>query len=92
MTDTSASTPADTSPQPADDETTRWKQAKQIRQQHPRWVIIWVPDKLSFHAWPLFRAPRGTCLTAREPGEMTAQMEQIEQARFRRATLPRAPA
>jgi hypothetical protein len=64
---------------PAGDESHQ-QAAAQIRRQHPRWVTIWVPRARHYRAWPLFRAPRGTSLTAQAAEELTAQMDQIEQA------------
>jgi hypothetical protein len=54
--------------------------AAQIRRQRPNWVIIWLARTSQFRAWPLFRAPRDTSVTARTPDELTASMDQIEQA------------
>jgi hypothetical protein len=73
MTDTSPASPA---AEPDGDASQRHA-AIQLRRQHPRWVVIWAPAG-HFRAWPLFRAPRGTSLTARTPQEMTAQMDQVE--------------
>jgi hypothetical protein len=52
--------------------------AARIRAQRPKWVIIWLPDIARYRARPLFRAPRGTCLTAQTPEEMIAQMDEVE--------------
>jgi hypothetical protein len=71
---------ADDAPGPAGDESRHQQAAAQIRRQHPRRVTIWVARAGHYRAWPLFRAPRGTSFTAKEPGELTAQMNQIEQA------------
>jgi len=54
--------------------------AAQIRRERPNWVVIWLARTGRFRAWPLFRAPRDTSVTAQTPGELTAQMDQIEQA------------
>jgi hypothetical protein len=78
MTDTSSASPA----AEADDNADHRQAAMQLRRQHPRWVVIWAPAG-HFCARPLFRAPRGTCLTAQTPEEMTAQMDQVEQAASR---------
>lgn len=74
----------DDAPGPAGDESRHQQAAAQIRRQHPRWVTIWVARAGHYRAWPLFRAARGTSLTAREPRELTAQMKQIEQAAAQR--------
>jgi hypothetical protein len=63
----------------ADDNAVRRQAAAQIRRQRPGWVVIWAAPAGRYRAWPLFRAPRGTSLTAQTPQEMTAQMDQVEQ-------------
>lgn len=81
MADTTPGPAAAPGPEfPADDESRHWQAAAEIRRQHPRWVTIWVARAGHYRAWPLFRAPRGTSLTAQAPEELTAQMDQIEQA------------
>jgi anti-sigma regulatory factor (Ser/Thr protein kinase) len=47
-----------------------------------RWGT-WAPVLGGKVVW-LFRAPRGTSLTAQAPGELTAQMDQVEQAAAQR--------
>ena len=65
----------------ADDNAARRRAvAAQIRDRRPGWVVIWAAAAGRYRAWPLFRAPRGTSLTAQTPEEMTAQMDQVEQA------------
>jgi muconolactone delta-isomerase len=72
--------PSDTNaPEPRDD-TARWQAAEQLRSQHPGWVIIWLARIGQYRAYPLFRAPRGTMLTAPTPDQMAAQMVHAEQA------------
>jgi hypothetical protein len=64
-----------------------------IHRDHPRWVTIWVARTGRYRAWPLFRAPPGTDLTATTPEDLTAQIREIEQAsRDPRARSPRAGA
>jgi hypothetical protein len=58
----------DDAPGPAGCESSHQQAAAQIRRQHPRWVTIWVARAGHYRAWPLFRAPRGTSLTPRNPG------------------------
>jgi hypothetical protein len=57
-----------------------WQAAAQARRQHPGWIVIWVAQLGRFRAYPLFRAPSGTSVTAATPQELTAGMEQAEQA------------
>jgi hypothetical protein len=54
--------------------------AARIRQEQSNWVVIWAAPMGRYRAWPLFRAPRDTCLTARTPRELVAQMDQAEEA------------
>jgi hypothetical protein len=54
--------------------------AARLRDQRPGWVVAWAAPLRRFTASPLFRAPRGTHLTAATPGELAALMDQVEQA------------
>jgi hypothetical protein len=54
--------------------------AIELRRQRPRWVIVWSAPLRRFSAGPLFRAPRGTDLTASTISELTALMDHAEQA------------
>ena len=62
------------------DDDARRRAAAQIRRRRADWVVIWAAPAGRFRAWPLFRAPRGTSLTAQTPEQMSAQMDQVEQA------------
>jgi hypothetical protein len=63
----------------ADDDAARRQAAAQIRDQRPGWIVIWAAPMGRYRAYPLFRAPRDTCLTAQTLTEMIAQMDQVEQ-------------
>jgi hypothetical protein len=63
-----------------DKDAARWQQAKEVRQQYPDWVVIWIARTGQFRAYPKFRALRGTAPTAQTPEELGAQMEQAERA------------
>jgi hypothetical protein len=67
----------DDSPAEADD-TARWQAAKQLRQDHPGWIVIWLSQIGQYRAYPKFRAPRGTAPTALTTEQLAAQMNQIE--------------
>jgi hypothetical protein len=67
-----------------DDEAACWEAAKQVRRDHPGWVVIWSARKGEYQARPTFRAPRGTVARAAIPEELTAQMDPIGQAARRR--------
>jgi hypothetical protein len=70
----------------AADEADHLQAAARIRREHPGWVVIWVARTGRYHAYPLFRTPRGTAVTAATPDELAAQMDRIRQA----ARSPRA--
>jgi hypothetical protein len=63
----------------ADNADTR-QAAARLRRLHLGWVIIVLPGTRHYRAYPLFRAPRGTALTAGTPEDLTAQISQVEQA------------
>jgi hypothetical protein len=65
--------------------------AARLRGEHPGWVVVWAAPLRRYTASPLFRAPRGTHLTAATPGELAAQMDQVEQATRHPRTRPRHP-
>jgi hypothetical protein len=77
---------ASPAPLTPDDETARWQDAKQLRQQRPAWLVIWLAQTGQFRAYPLFRARPRTVLTAPTTGELAAQRDHAEQA----ASRPRA--
>jgi hypothetical protein len=56
------------------------REAARIRQERKGWVVIWAPDEGRYKAYPKFRAPRGTVASASRPGELRAQMDQVELA------------
>ena len=62
----------------------RWQAARQLRGQHPGWVIIWLASISRYRARPLFRTQRETVLTAQTPEELAVQMDHTEHRRYRR--------
>jgi hypothetical protein len=68
---------------PAADDATRWETVARIRGERSGWVVIWMASAGCYRAYPLFRAPRGTAVTAATPHELTAQMDQVQQAACR---------
>jgi len=40
-----------------DEDAARWQAAKQLRQQRPGWVVIWLARTGQYRAYPLFKAP-----------------------------------
>ena len=90
MTDTSPGPAGSTGPHlPEDNQAAHHEAAAQIRRQHPGWVTVWVAHLGCYRAYPLFRAPRGTVLTAGTPNELATQIDQIEQAAGRQPGKPR---
>jgi hypothetical protein len=76
------------------DDAARWQGARQLRAEHPAWLIIWVARTQRFHAY-LLAASRAEAneLTDTEPAGLAAQMQQAEHAAAsRRARSPDAAA
>jgi len=76
------------------DDAARRQAAKQLRAEHPKWLVIWVPRTLRFHACLLSSSrAEASKLTDTEPAGLAAQMQQAEHAAAgRRASPPRAAA
>jgi len=76
------------------DDAARWQAAKQLRAEHPKWLVIWVPRTQRFHAYPLAASRAGVSeLTDTAPARLAAQMEQADRAAASRPARPRrAPA
>ncbi len=76
------------------DDAARWQAAKQLRAEHPKWLVIWVARTQRFHAYRLAASQPGAReLTDTETAGLAAQMQQAEHtAASRRARSPRAPA
>jgi hypothetical protein len=64
--------------------------AKELRLQHPRWVVLWISGTGRYHGYPLF-TQRSLILTAGQPAELAALMEHAEQAARRPPPRPPAP-
>jgi hypothetical protein len=63
-----------------DDEAACWQAAKQLRSEHPNWLVIWVARTRRYHAYPLSGSRPGTGLTDTQPAGLAAQIEQAERA------------
>jgi hypothetical protein len=75
------------------DDAARLQAAKQLRTEHPKWLVIWVARTQRFHAYLLASSRAGAGgLTDTEPAGLAAQMQQAEHAASRPARPPRAPA
>jgi hypothetical protein len=67
--------------------------AKQIRSDHPAWLVIWVARTQRYHAYRLAAANAGAGLTDTEPAGLIAQLQQADRAAASRmARPPRAAA
>lgn len=74
-------------PAPGDQAACR-QTAKRLREQHLRWVVIWVPRTARYHAYPLAGTRTGTGLTDTEPAGLSAQIEQAERVVASRRARP----
>jgi len=76
------------------DDAARWQAAKQLRAEHPKWLVIWVARTQRFHACLLSSSrAEASKLTDTEPAGLATQMQQAESAAAsRRTRSPRAPA
>jgi hypothetical protein len=93
MTSAPASPPAAGNAATSGDDAARRRAAKQLRAEHPAWLVIWVARTQRFHAY-LLAASRADAsqLTDTEPAALAAQMEQADRAAAsRRAGQHRAP-
>jgi hypothetical protein len=76
------------------DDAARRQAAKQLRAEHPKWLVIWVPRTQRFHACLLASSrAEASKLTGTDPAGLAAQMQQAERdAASRRAAPRRSPA
>jgi hypothetical protein len=54
------------------------QKAKEIEQQQPGWMVLYGSYTKEYVAFPLFRAPPGTILTANYPPALITRMQQTE--------------
>jgi len=52
--------------------------ADEIEQSNPQWLVLWGYHSRLFWAFPYFRAPQGTIVSARERDKLLADMNTIE--------------
>lgn len=78
--------PAGDRPAADGDDTACWQVARQLRSDYPAWSVIWAARKHQYCAYPLFRTRRQITVTAAQPADLAAQMNEIQQA----AHAPRA--
>jgi hypothetical protein len=72
-------TPAATDSTLTPDDAACHQAAKELRLQHPRWIVLWISGTGRYHGYPLY-TQRSVILTAEQPAELAALMEQTEQA------------
>jgi hypothetical protein len=65
------------SPDPTNEDACRTA-AAQLQHDHRNWLVMWGCYTRCFIAFPLFRAPRGTILTATRPAEVAVMMRREE--------------
>jgi len=53
--------------------------AKELRLQHPRWIVLWISHTGRYHGYPLY-TQRSVIQTAEQPAELAALMEQADHA------------
>jgi hypothetical protein len=76
-------------PHPADaDDSERWRDVAQLREDHPGWVIIWLARTRQYRAYSLSGNRRVGPLTAATTADLAAQ---IGQARPSPRYRPRGP-
>jgi hypothetical protein len=73
------------------DDTAR-QAARQLRSDHPKWLVIWVARTQRYHAYRLAAANAGAGLTDTEPAGLAAQIRQAENAAASRPARPRRTA
>jgi hypothetical protein len=52
--------------------------ASEVEQSHPRWIVMWGAYSHMFWAFPRFDVPKGTIVSAPDPGRLTADMQRVE--------------
>ena len=62
------------------DEARLWQEAKQLRRDHPGWIVIWLAPEREFRAYRrLPGARRDTALSAATASDMKRQIMQAEE-------------
>jgi hypothetical protein len=67
------------------DDDANWETAKRLARDFPDWLVVWGVYTRQYVAFPLFDAPRGTILAARDPSALAARLQQAE---WRRRSSP----
>jgi hypothetical protein len=72
-----------------DNDAACWQVAKQLRSEHPKWLVIWVARTRRYHAYRLSGFRPGTGLTDTQPAGLATQIEYAERAAASRPARPR---
>jgi hypothetical protein len=56
------------------------RRAARLSEVFPHWLIMWGAWSRHYWGYPRFRAPRGTIVHAADPGDLAAQMRQVQAA------------
>lgn len=57
-----------------------WREAARLRQEHPKWIVIWLASAKEYRAYRRMPgARRDTVLTASTSGELAAKIAEAEQ-------------
>jgi hypothetical protein len=71
-----------------DDDAARRQAAKQLHNEHPAWLVIWVARTQRFHAYRLAASQAAPGLADTEPAGLAAQIERADRATAGRRTTP----
>jgi hypothetical protein len=72
-----------TTSQPGAGEQSR-EAARQLERQHPGWIVLWGIYTRQYVAFPLFRVPPETVITAYYPPALAERMQAVEDRAQRR--------
>ena len=62
------------------DDARRWREAAQLRRDHPGWVVLWLDRTREFRAYRLRQGRHDSVLTAGTPADLVAQIGEAERA------------
>jgi hypothetical protein len=56
----------------------QWQTASEIEQSRPSWLVMWGCYSRLFWAFPRFRVPKGTIVSASNPDKLLADMDSVQ--------------
>jgi len=62
---------------PVGDDTQRWREAAQLRDAHPGWVVIWLARTQQCRAYQISGRRRSGALTAATAADLAAQISRV---------------